>query len=57
MVPIKNAINISDQMYRALTKEQVPVNPEIFRMLRDPVLVFLNELIQTAKELKTTRGE
>jgi NAD(P)H-dependent FMN reductase len=55
MVPIKNAINISDQMHRALTKEKVPINMEVFRMLRDPVQVFLNELIQAAKELKTTR--
>ena len=56
MVPIKNAINIADQMHKALTKEKVSVNLEVFRMLRDPVQVFLNELIQTAKELKKTRG-
>jgi NAD(P)H-dependent FMN reductase len=55
MVPIKNAINISDQMHRALTKEKVPVNPEVFKTLRDPVQEFLNELIQVAKELKITR--
>ena len=55
MVPIGNAIHISNETYKAIMKEKVPVNPEIFKTLRDPVQTFLNELIQTAHTLKTMR--
>jgi hypothetical protein len=55
MVPIGDAIHISSEMYKAIMKEKMPVNPEVFKILGDPVQTFLNKLIQTARVLKTTR--
>ena len=59
MVPIKNAIHIASDLYRIIMNEKVPVNPELFKPLRNPVdrvEMFLNELITIARVLKTTRG-
>jgi NAD(P)H-dependent FMN reductase len=58
MVPIRNAIHIPSEIYRAVMNEKLPVNPELFKPLRTPVdrvETFLNELIWTARMLKTTR--
>ncbi len=60
MVPIKNAIHIPVEVYRAVMQEQVPVNPELFKPLMTPpsdrVGMFLDELIWTAWALKNARG-
>jgi NAD(P)H-dependent FMN reductase len=58
MLPIRNAIHIPPEIYRAVMNEKVPVNPELFKPLRDRVdrvEAFLNELIWTARVLKTAR--
>ena len=59
MVPIRNAVHISSEIYRAVMNEKVPVNPELFKGLRNPVdrvQTFLNELILAARILKPTRN-
>ena len=58
MVPIRSAIHIPNEIYRAVVNESVPVNPELFKLLRDPVDrvgLFLDDLIWTARALKTAR--
>jgi NAD(P)H-dependent FMN reductase len=60
MVPIRNAIHIPAEVYLAVMKEKVPVNPELFSPLRksmrgDRVELFLNELIWTCRAMKTAR--
>jgi NAD(P)H-dependent FMN reductase len=57
MVPIRSAIHIPPEVYLAVRNEKVPVNPEIFKPLRegmrgDRVETFFNELINCAKTLK-----
>jgi NAD(P)H-dependent FMN reductase len=59
MLPIRNAIHIPSEIYRAVMKETFPVNPELYQGLRNPVdrvEIFLNELIWNARVLKTARG-
>jgi NAD(P)H-dependent FMN reductase len=58
MVPTRNAINISSDMYRTIVNEPTPVNPELFKSLMEPinrVEMLFNELIGLAKALKTLR--
>lgn len=60
MVPIRNAVHIPAEVYMAVMKEEVPVNPELFKPLRegmrgDRVETFFNELIAIAKVLKPAR--
>jgi NAD(P)H-dependent FMN reductase len=60
MIPIRNAIHIPSDVYLAVMKEQVPINPELFSPLRksimgDRVEAFLNEFLWTARALKTAR--
>ncbi len=60
MIPIRNAIHIPSEVYLAVMKEQVPINPELFNPLRksimgDRVEAFLNELLWTTRALKTAR--
>ena len=57
MVPIRSAIHIPTEVYLAVRHEKVPVNPELFKPLRegmrgDRVETFFNELINCAKTLK-----
>ena len=57
MVPIRSAIHIPTEVYLAVRNEKVPVNPELFKPLRegtrgDRVETFFNELINCAKTLK-----
>src|SRR5208283_1540394 len=56
MVPIRSAIHIPTEVYLAVRNENVPVNPELFKPLRegmrgDRVETFFNELITLAKTL------
>lgn len=55
MVPIRNALHIPLAVYLAVMNEKTPVNPELFKPLRERVEIFLNELILMAQTLKTTR--
>jgi len=60
MLPIRNAIHIPVEVYLAAMKENVPVNPELFKPLRegmrgDRVETFFNELITLARTLKGAR--
>lgn len=60
MVPIKSAVHISSEVYMAVKNENVPVNQELFKPLRegkrgDRVEEFLNELIWMARTLKNGR--
>ena len=57
MVPIRSAIHIPTEVYLAVRNEKAPVNPELFKPLRegmrgDRVETFFNELINCAKVLK-----
>ena len=57
MVPIRSAIHIPTEVYLAVRHEKVPVNPELFKPLRegmrgDRVETFFDELINCAKTLK-----
>lgn len=59
MLPIRNAIHIPVEVYLAVMKEKVPVNPELFKPLRegmrgDRVEVFFNELIKLANTLRAS---
>ena len=59
MVPIRNSIHISGEVYMAVMNESAPVNPELFKALRtgrrDRVEAFLSELIWTAGAMKSAR--
>ncbi len=61
MVPIRSAIHIPGEVYMAVINEKAPVNPELFKPLRegrmDRVEVFLNDLIWTTKALVKARQE
>jgi NAD(P)H-dependent FMN reductase len=60
MVPIRSAIHIPVDVYMAVMNEKVPVDPDLFKPLRDRldrVEVFLNELISMAKALKVAREQ
>jgi NAD(P)H-dependent FMN reductase len=60
MHPIRTAIHIPTELYRAVMNEKVPVNPELFKPLRegirgDRLESFFNELIALAGTLKAFR--
>ena len=58
MVPIRSAIHIPVEVFRAVMNESVPVNPDLFKSLREPVdrvETFLSDLIWNARMLKAGR--
>jgi NAD(P)H-dependent FMN reductase len=59
MVPIMNAIHIPGAVYLSVMHESVPVNPELFRPLKDGrvnhVERFFTDLLWTARALKQAR--
>jgi NAD(P)H-dependent FMN reductase len=60
MTPIRNAIHLPGEIYAAVSKETVPVNPELFSPLRktmmgDRIEMFISELLWSAKALKNAR--
>ena len=60
MVPIRTAVHIPSDVYMAVVKETVPVNPDLFKPLRegmrgDRVEAFFTELINLAKTLKAAK--
>ena len=60
MLPIRNAIHIPSEVYLSMMKEKAPVNPELFKPLRegmrgDRLAAFFNELINLAVVLKIMR--
>jgi len=60
MLPIRNAIHIPGEIYLAIMHEKGPVNPEVFKPLRegrrgDRVEMFFTELITLATRMKETR--
>ena len=60
MVPIRSAIHIPVDVYMAVMNEKVPVDPDLFKPLRDRldrIEVFLTELISMAKTLKVSREQ
>jgi NAD(P)H-dependent FMN reductase len=60
MVPIRSAIHIPVDVYMAVMNEKVPVDPDLFKPLRDRldrIEVFLTELISMAKTLKVAREQ
>ncbi len=61
LVPIRNAIHIPSEVYMAIMNEKIPVNPELFKPLRegrtDRVETFLTDLIWTTQALKNARQE
>ena len=61
MVPIGTSINIPSQIYMAAATEKNPVNPELFKPLReghvDKIDAFLNDLIWNTNALKKAREE
>lgn len=61
MVPIRNAIHIPIELYMSVMNEKIPVNPKLFKSLRegrtDRVENFLSDLIWTTRVLKKARGQ
>jgi NAD(P)H-dependent FMN reductase len=62
MVPIRNAIHLPMEIYMAVMKEKVPVNPDLFSTLKqgrrgDIVESFLQELIEMARTLQYGRKQ
>ncbi len=60
MTPIRNAIHIPAEVYMAVMNEKIPVNPDLFKPLRekvDRVETFLNDLIWTTRALKSARED
>lgn len=59
MVPIRNAIHIPFQVYMAVMNEKLPVDPELFKPLRegykDHVATFFDELVWATHALKSAR--
>ena len=60
MHPIRNAIHLPSEIYRAVLNETVPVNPELFKPLRespagDRLQTLFDELIGLAQSLKAAR--
>lgn len=59
LVPIRNAVHIPSEVYLAAMNEKVPVNPELFKPLRegrkDRIAAFFDDLIWTTKALKKAR--
>ena len=58
MVPIRNAIHIPSNVYMAAMNETTPVNPELFKPLREPmdrVSGFFDQLVWFATTLKAAR--
>ena len=61
MLPLRNAVHIPGEVYLAVLKETVPVNPELFKPLRqgrggDRLGMFFRELIDLAQTMKTARA-
>ncbi len=60
MAPIRNSLHLPSDIYSKVMKENVPVDPELFKSLRqswdgDRVENFLNELMWMARALQTAR--
>jgi len=60
MVPIRNAIHIPVELYLAIVGEKTPVNPDLFKPLReglrgDRVTAFFDELLTLTNALKEVR--
>lgn len=58
MVPIRNAIHIPSAVFMAAYKEKTPVNPELFKSLREPrdrVGELFDQLVWFATVLKAAR--
>jgi NAD(P)H-dependent FMN reductase len=61
MIPMFNSIHIPVEVYMTLREKKLPVNPDLFKPLRegrrgDIVERFFNELIEYAKMLKAARN-
>jgi NAD(P)H-dependent FMN reductase len=61
MIPLQSAIHIPVELLMAVRAEKTPVNPELYKPLRegrvgDRVEKFFNELIEYAKLLKPARS-
>ncbi len=60
MIPIRMSLNIPLEIYLAVMNEKIPVNPELFKPMRegmmgDRVELFMNELIEMARTLQDAR--
>ena len=60
MLPIKNSVHIPVEVYIATMKEPVPVNPDLYKPLResmfgDRVGKFFSELLDLAKTMKASK--
>lgn len=61
MHPIKNALHIPLDVYRAAMAEQLPVNPDIFKPMHDAMgmdrfEMFFHELIRLGRIMKAARS-
>ena len=57
MAPIRNAVHLPVDVYIAVMKEQVPVNPELFKPSQVQAERLLDQLIWWARALKAARIE
>lgn len=60
MVPIRSALHVPIEVYLAVMNEKVPVNPELFKPMRqgimgDRVEAFLKELLDMARTLQSVQ--
>lgn len=55
MAPIRNAVHLPVEVFMAVMKEQVPVNPELFKPSQVPAERFLDQLIWWGNALKAAR--
>jgi NAD(P)H-dependent FMN reductase len=55
MAPIRNAVHLPVEVYRAVMNEDTPVDPELFKPAQPAADRMLDQLIWWAKALKTAR--
>jgi hypothetical protein len=55
MAPIRFAVHLPPEVYRAVMNEQVPVDPNLFQISQPAADRMLEQLIWWARALKTAR--
>jgi NAD(P)H-dependent FMN reductase len=57
MIPIRYAVHIPGDVYRATTKQPLPVDPGLFEPVRDRADAMITQLVGMAKTLRSGRQE
>jgi NAD(P)H-dependent FMN reductase len=56
MAPIRNAVHIPSDIYRATVEEKVPPNPELFKPLKEKADGLIEQLLWWGRALRAARG-